>query len=157
MRRAFPPTVNQTQTVVLALTLLSFALILFRLDGQSLRGDEAFATLFASRPLAEIIAELRLSEPHPPLYYVGLHLWPRLASDSELALRLFSGFFGVLAVPLTYLFAQTLFRRRDLSLVAAALIAVNPYLLWHSRDARMYGALPCLLTPGSRPLRSLLS
>ena len=111
----------------------------------SLRGDEAFSVLFASRSLADLLGQLRAAEPHPPLYYVGLHLWMRLAGDGELAVRLPSILAGALLVPLVYALARA-WAPGAPAVLASLLVAVNPFLLWHSQDARMYTLLPAFAT-----------
>jgi hypothetical protein len=57
--------------------------------------------------------------------------------QGEFGLRFYSVIFGVLAIPLTFRLGQTLGDSR-LGLLAALLMAVSPYQVWHSQDARMY-------------------
>ena len=135
------PAARQDALAVWGLTLLALALRLWRASAASLRGDEAFSVLFASRSLADLLGQLRAAEPHPPLYYVGLHLWMRLAGDGELAVRLPSILAGALLVPLVYALART-WAPGAPAVLASLLVAVNPFLLWHSQDARMYTLLP---------------
>ncbi len=137
--------------VIVAITLLGFALRLYRLDHFSLRGDEAFDVLYAAQPLTEIILQDRLSQPYPPLYHASLHYWLLIASRGEFALRWMMGVVpGTLVVPLTYALARRLFgqaetarpeRNRHLGWLAGLLAAVNPYLLWWSQDAHFYSLL----------------
>jgi hypothetical protein len=127
-----------------AIVFLAFALRLFRLDFQELRGDEAFGYFFSLRAYDDITAAtLSLREPHPVGSYFLQHIWLGWAGHSEFALRFVSVWFGVLAVALLYRLA----RRLELSTtasVAALLLAVSPYAIWHSQDARMYSILLAL-------------
>src|SRR5574341_1823900 len=81
------------------------------------------------------------------LMYLALRDWIALAGASEFAARYFSAFFGVLCVPLLYRLAHEIFAQkgtRAIALAAAALIAINPYQIWHSQDVRNYTMWPAL-------------
>lgn len=122
--------------------LLAFALRVFRLDFQELRGDEAFGYFFSLRPYDDIIAAtLALREPHPVGSYFLQHLWLGWVGHSEFALRFVSVWFGVLAVALLYRLARRLELSPATASVGALLLAVSPYAIWHSQDARMYSIL----------------
>lgn len=125
--------------------LLAFALRLFRLDYQELRGDEAFGYFFSLRAYDDIIATtLALAEPHPVGSYFLQHIWLEWAGHSEFALRFVSVWFGVLAVALLYRLARRLELSPPTATVGALLLAVSPYAIWHSQDARMYSILLAL-------------
>ncbi|MFZ1755482.1 MAG: glycosyltransferase family 39 protein [Caldilineaceae bacterium] len=125
--------------------LLAFALRLFRLDFQELRGDEAFGYFFSLRTYDDIIAStLSLHEPHPVGSYFLQHLWLGWAGHSEFALRFVSVWFGVLAVVLLYRLTRRLQLSPATASTAALLLAVSPYAIWHSQDARMYSILLAL-------------
>ena len=85
------------------------------------------------------------SESAPPLYYALAWFWTQLAGTGEFGLRSFSALAGVATVPVTYLLGAEL-RGRRTGLVAAALVAVNPMLLWYSQEARGYALLVLLTT-----------
>jgi hypothetical protein len=123
----------------LAILLAAFALRAWRLDFQELRGDEAFGYFFSLRPYGEIIrATFALREPHPVAGYFVQKAWLDWAGQSEFALRFVSLWFGVLAVALLIRFGSRLGLPPGSVLLAAALMALNPYAIWHSQDARMY-------------------
>lgn len=131
---------------ILALTLAALALRLYRLDAVSLRGDEAFTVIFVQRTWDGLWKGIRTVEPNPPLLYLALRVWVALAGASEFATRYFSAWFGVLCVPLVYRFVREMFggRGRMAAFVAALLIAINPYQIWHSQDIRNYTMWPAL-------------
>ena len=121
------------------LILLAFALRVYRLDFQELRGDEAFGYFFSLRPFTDIVqTTLALKEPHPVASYFLQHVWLTWAGHSEFALRFTSVWFGTLAVALLYRLARTLDLTRPAALLAMLFLAVSPYAIWHSQDARMY-------------------
>ncbi|MCL4459131.1 MAG: glycosyltransferase family 39 protein [Chloroflexi bacterium] len=134
---------SRNSLLVCLLLLLALFLRLFRLDFQSLRGDESFSVLFSAQSLGQITGALLSGEPHPPLYYFALHFWMELAGNSEFAVRFLSVFFDVLAVPLLYSLGRALLGER-VGLVAAGILAINPFHLWNAQDARMYTAYSTL-------------
>ena len=124
--------------VLWGIVLLAFALRVYRLDFFSLRGDESFTVLFVQKPFAQMWHETLTVEPNPPLLYLMLRGWIALAGDSEFVTRFFSVVFGVLSVPLGWRVARELFSHESVALVAAFLLAINPYQIWHSQDVRNY-------------------
>jgi len=124
---------------LICIILLAFALRVFQLSTQELRGDEAFGYFFSLRPLIDIVhATLALREPHQVASYFLEKGWLALAGHSEFALRFASLWFGILAVPLLYTLGQRLRLPASAALLAAGLMAISPYAVWHSQDARMY-------------------
>ncbi|MCS7179409.1 MAG: glycosyltransferase family 39 protein [Anaerolineae bacterium] len=79
-----------------------------------------------------------------PLYYFLLRGWIVLVGYSEYALRYFSLLFGVLCVPLT-LALGTRLMGRTAALVAAALTALAPYMVWYGQEVKMYTLVPALV------------
>ncbi len=123
---------------LLTLTILAFGLRLYRLDYQEMRGDEAFSVMFAQKEPDSILTKtVSTTEPHPPLSFFLLHFWMALTGRSEFALRFSSLFFGVMAVPLAYRLGRQLWDK-EVGLWAAALLALNPFQIWHAQEARMY-------------------
>jgi 4-amino-4-deoxy-L-arabinose transferase-like glycosyltransferase len=121
--------------------LLGFGLRAAYLGEQELRGDEAFGYFFSLQAIPQIVRQtLALEEPHPPTGYFLLHVWLQLAGHSEYALRYLSAWFGVLAIALMLALARQLRLPQAAALVAALLMAISPYAVYHSQDARMYTA-----------------
>src|SRR5207248_1348738 len=77
------------------------------------------------------------SEHTPPLYYALAWVWTRVFGLSEAGVRSLSALAGTAVVPVVYLAARDLLSRRA-GLIAAALAAVSPPLVWFSQDARPY-------------------
>ncbi|MFC1976369.1 glycosyltransferase family 39 protein [Chloroflexota bacterium] len=133
------PNLSQ-KLIILGLTLLAFFLRAYRLDFQSYWIDEAWSVYFANLSPAELWHLLRTAEPLPPFYHPATLYWVKLLGDSEYAMRFFSLLFGVMAVPFTYRLGKDLGDDR-LGLIVALLMAVSPYQIWHSQEARMYSVL----------------
>lgn len=135
---------------LLAILLLAFGLRLFRLDYQELRGDEAFGYFFSQRSPGEIIdATIALAEPHPVASYFVQKAWLALAEGKdggEFALRFGGVWWGVLAVALIYRLGRRLRLGPWPAALAAGLLAISPYAIWHAQDARMYSMSLALTT-----------
>jgi uncharacterized membrane protein len=134
---------NRIRLAMLLLVLVAFALRVHRLDYQALRGDEAFAYLFAQQPLKEMLPSLATIEPHPPLYYATLHLWTSLLGQGEFAARFLSVLVSILMIPMIYRLGSALCGMK-VGWLAALLGSINPFLIWHGQDVRMYSMLACL-------------
>jgi mannosyltransferase len=135
----------------LALTLAALAVRLFNLSYHSLWFDEAMSLHWARSSLPRILeVSMNLVEDRlPPLYYLVLHYWRLLVGDGEVAVRLPSVLMGTLLVPLVYRLAADLFEDRRVALLASALTALNPFLVWYSQEARMYAQAVLLVTLGT--------
>ena len=72
-----------------------------------------------------------------PLYYTLAWGWAHLFGTSEVALRSLSAIFGTATIVIVFALARELFSRR-VALVAAALAALSPDLVWYSQEARSY-------------------
>jgi mannosyltransferase len=131
--------------IIAGLTVAGAALRFATLGVQSYHHDEIVT---ASRVLRDgfwhAMAAVGFSESAPPLYYVLAWLWTQVTGTGELGLRSLSALAGVATIPVAFLLGAEL-RRRRAGIVAAALVAVNPMLLWYSQEARAY-ALFALLT-----------
>jgi 4-amino-4-deoxy-L-arabinose transferase-like glycosyltransferase len=143
--------------VPLAVVLLAWAVRLQNLTYHSLWFDEAMSVHWARSDVGRILqVSMNLVEDRlPPLYYLLLHGWLALAGDGEMAARLPSVVLGVLLVVVVYRLVSGLFGRR-MAALAAVLVALNPFLVWYSQEARMYalavllatGATSCLMAAG---------
>jgi len=118
--------------------LLAFALRSYHLDSQSLRGDEAASVIYAAMPITELWELARVTDPHPPLYYVILHGWQAIMGESAWAMRYAGVMAGTLAVAALYRLTQVTLRNTRLSLLAAFLLAINPLQIWLAQDVRSY-------------------
>jgi mannosyltransferase len=129
----------------LSLSLLALAVRLTNLTYHSIWFDEAMSVHWARSSISRIwqVSMNLVEDRLPPLYYLLLHGWRLLFGDGEIAMRLPSVILGVLLVPVIYQLARDLFDHRTATL-AALLVALNPFLVWYSQEARMY-ALAALL------------
>jgi len=80
---------------------------------------------------------------HPSFYYALLRGWCA-ASESEFMLRLFSALVGVLTIGIACGVGRRL-GGDAVGMAAAVIIAVNPFHVYYSREARMYALLMLLV------------
>jgi hypothetical protein len=80
------------------------------------------------------------SESTPPLYYCIAWVWVRIFGDTEAGLRSLSALAGTLTVPVAYGAGARLISRRA-GLIACALTACSPFLIWYSQEGRSYELL----------------
>ena len=108
----------------------------------SLFGDE-LATYFVvtDRSLGDIVHLLEgnsvTGDLSPPLFFMVASLTDGLGGHAE-SLRLASLIAGLAAIPLTYLLGIWT-AGRAAGLVAAAIIALSPFLIYYTTEARAYG------------------
>jgi uncharacterized membrane protein len=130
---------------VLAVTALAFAIRLYRLDGRSLWLDE----ILTSQPAhlagpAQVITWSQAAINQMPLFYMFtwfLGHW----GDGAVILRLPAAIAGTLLVPTVFLTGRSLFGSRA-GFMAALLIAVLPFAVWYSQEARNYSLLMLMTT-----------
>jgi 4-amino-4-deoxy-L-arabinose transferase-like glycosyltransferase len=125
------------------LTLLAFALRVFRLDAQSLWYDEGVTAMVAQLEWLSLTS-WTANDIQPPLYYYVVAVWGRLAGWSEWSLRFVSVFFGVMAIPVIVALTTRLSQSRRAGLFAALLATLHPLLIYYSQEARMYALLTAL-------------
>lgn len=120
--------------------IAGFLLRFWRLGLRSFDGDEGVILWQATEPNFSQFWESITRDAHPPLTaalsWLGIHLF----GVNEGGLRFFSAFFGVLLVPASYLLASELLDKRR-ALLVAWLVALSPYLVSFSQEARMYAPL----------------
>jgi 4-amino-4-deoxy-L-arabinose transferase-like glycosyltransferase len=125
--------------LMLVATVLRFATI----TGQSYWLDESQAVHELRLPFGAMLHAWTTTEWNPPLYLLIAWPWAKLLGTGELALRALSALLGVAVVPLLYLSGRELVSRRA-GVMAAALTAVNPFMIWYSQEAREYMLLVAL-------------
>jgi mannosyltransferase len=130
--------------LVLAIVCVAGAVLRFAtLDGQSLWFDEAVTARLLRMDLAGLLHAIPDSESSPPLYYLLAWLWTHVFGTGEVGLRSLSALLGTATIPVVWALGRRIGGERA-GLVAAALIAVNPMLVWFSQEARAYGLLVLL-------------
>lgn len=139
------PVRDRTFWGVVAFTILGALLRFWALGAQSYWSDEAVTALLVRMDLREMLDLIPKSESTPPLYYAVAWPWVRVFGSDESGLRSLSALVGTAAVPLAAAAASRLVSRRA-AVMTAALVAVNPLLVWYSQEARAYSLLVGLVS-----------
>src|SRR6185503_8508490 len=128
---------------VVALTLLGAVLRLPTLDRQSFWLDELVTASLLDRGLGDVVREIPRTEATPYVYYVVAWLWSSVFGLGEVGLRSLSALAGTATIPVAYGAGVVLVSRRA-GIVAAALVATSPFLVWYSQEARSYALFALL-------------
>mgnify|MGYP001053484203 CR=1 FL=1 len=126
-----------------AVILIGAYLRLTDLSRQSLWFDEVDVVVRAQRPLDQVLHTFVQQGENGPLYNLMLALWIRVAGISEIAVRFPSAVAGTLAIPLIYLLGRRV-AGSTVGLLAAGLLAISPYHVWYSQEAKMYSIVVLL-------------
>jgi uncharacterized membrane protein len=109
------------------------------LNARGIWFDEAFSIYIARITWSEAIQQLRLFDPHPPLYYIILRKWIRLGTGLA-EVRAFSMLAGTLAVLATVALGARL-GGWNTGLLAGSLVSGSAFAIQASVEARMYPLL----------------
>jgi 4-amino-4-deoxy-L-arabinose transferase-like glycosyltransferase len=140
---AAPPRERSKPLAFLALGAVVAAAALLRFWTLGLQGlwyDEAMTGWLLRGTPGQLLGAIPHTESTPPLYYLIAWGWVRVFGDTEVGLRSLSALAGVATVVAVFAAGRLLASRR-VGLVAAALVAVNPLLVWYSQEARAYALL----------------
>ena len=123
--------------LVIAITAIAALLRFSAITSQSFWVDEAVTVHEVGLSFGAMLHAIHLNESTPPLYYALAWLWTRVFGSGALGIRSLSALAGTALVPVVYLCARELVGRAA-GVVAAALIAVSPFMIWYSQEARSY-------------------
>jgi hypothetical protein len=130
--------------LALAGTALVAAVLRFgALGAQSFWYDEAVTAVLARGALTDLASGRVRDLGNPPLLPILLHGWSRLFGQSDAALRSLSALAGVLCVPVLFSVGRRVAGEKA-GLLAAALLAVDPFQVALGQEARVF-ALATLL------------
>lgn len=129
--------------MLVGLTALAAALRFATLGEQSFWFDETATRWLVGLSPGKLVGALPQVESTPPLYYMVAWAWVRVFGRDEVGLRSLSALAGTATVPIAYHAAAALASRRT-GLIAAALTAVNPLLVWYSQEGRAYALVLAL-------------
>ena len=117
-----------------------FGIRLYNLGGDSFWIDELLTLQNALRGFPAVFTGAR---DHPPIIYILTSVAVQNFGESEFSARLFPMIAGTLSLPLMIAFGKVMGRPLT-GLTAALLLAVSPFHLKYSQEARHYSALMCV-------------
>jgi mannosyltransferase len=129
------------------ITALAAVVRFATLNSQSLWYDETQTVSLVKRGLGDMLRTVPDQEITPHLYDVVAWGWTHVFGTGPVGIRSLSALLGTLTVLVVYAAARELSTER-VALVAAALAAVNPMLVWYSQEARSYPLLIFLIALG---------
>lgn len=125
-----------SSTVWLGLILLlGLALRFYDLGTESYWIDEMSTVVEGQQDILELVTSGRLDQP--PAYYFPFNLWVTTFGTSEISTRAFSVLIGLGSIWLLYFIGQKLFGK-TVGLIAAFLMAISEFQIYHSQQARFY-------------------
>ena len=108
--------------------------------------DEAYLYAELSAPnFRQFLHDFTVTENLPPLYFLMMYVWTRVAGFSEIALKLPSFVCGLLTIAAVYRLGRVAAGART-GLLAAFLYALTPLAIISSAYARPYSLLALLIT-----------
>lgn len=127
----------------MGLTAIAAFLRFATLGVQSYEGDELYTVWLVRMGFHRLVETIPRTESTPHLYYLLAWVWARIFGTGEVGLRSLSALLGTAAVPVAGEIGRVLVSRRA-GILAAALVAANPLLVWYSQEARAYALLVLL-------------
>lgn len=126
---------------LILIILLGVGLRLHHFGDKGFWGDEIWTARPAERSLGYILTHSGVVPGHwrPPVYLVMAH-FALFVGHKEFAVRLPALIFGILGIAMIYRLGR-LFYSKAVGLVPAVLLAISPYHLWYSQEARWYSQL----------------
>ncbi|WP_442936932.1 glycosyltransferase family 39 protein [Nostoc sp.] len=93
--------------------------------------------------IGNVVHNLVTQDTHPPLYFVLAYLWMKLFPSegglvSLFAARSLPALIGAASIPCAYILGRVAFRSPLVGHLAAAMMAVSPYGIFLSQEARHY-------------------
>ncbi len=136
---------SQVGWLVLLLVIIGCWLRVWTIQKNSLWFDEAFSRdVVVHSNLSNLLHYQQIGDTQPPVHFVLLYLWSRIAGDSEIGLRILSAFASMLALPAFYHLGRLLFNRQT-GVIALLLGALSPVQIVYAQEARNYYAISIAL------------
>lgn len=105
----------------------------------SLWGDEAFSAVLSMNPVPKIL-EVIIRDTSPPLYNLTLHFWYQIFGTSEVAIRMLSFLYYVLAIFFVCKIGCLIWNRKT-GLIVSILTFFNPFFFIYAFEGRMYSIM----------------
>ena len=127
---------------LVVILIIAAILRFYKVDFQSLWLDETLSMNAGNPKLSfkEFYKGIMYWEYLPHLYFFGLKIFFSIFGYTILVARIYSAIIGVLGVYSIYLLGKELYNKK-LGLIAAALLSVNYFHIFHSQEVRPYGML----------------
>jgi uncharacterized membrane protein len=93
--------------------------------------------------VSDVVERVFAEDHHPPTYFVLAHLWMKLFPNDDglvnlWAARALPALFGILTIPVIYICSYFTFRSSLIANLTAGMLALSPYGVYISQEARHY-------------------
>jgi 4-amino-4-deoxy-L-arabinose transferase-like glycosyltransferase len=129
---------------ILLVTVVGAVLRFYAIGRQGFWFDESYTDYLVRQAPFHMLSLIPHLESTPPLYYCVAWVWARIFGFGPGGLKSLSALCGTLTIPLVYAATLKLLPSRRAAIIAAALAACNPFLIWYSQEARAYALLVML-------------
>jgi 4-amino-4-deoxy-L-arabinose transferase-like glycosyltransferase len=126
---------NTVTVILIGIIIIAAGLRFYGLDKQSLWYDETFEETAFQRQFLGF--KTFLTPTTPPLHSFFINLIKQKFPLNDFALRTPACIFGLLSVPLLFFLGRKLFNEK-VGIIASFLLAISPFHIWYSQEARMY-------------------
>lgn len=133
---------NRTGLALFIILSIGFILRIYHLNAESFWLDECVSVNTANLNPVAIITQ-HYNSFHPPLYYLVLHFWIKLAGGAEASTRFFSVIVSLGSIFMVYRLGRLLFSK-EAGLLSALIVSISTYHIMYSQETRMYGLVVLL-------------
>ncbi|MBR3628265.1 MAG: glycosyltransferase family 39 protein [Elusimicrobia bacterium] len=129
---------NLYKFIILVVLLLTAIIYIYKIDLLPLGYDELFTiNVVDLQSLQEVIHEGNIEDTHPPLYHFLLFIFVKIFGITELSIRLFSAFCGILSVYFIFVLSKKIFSLKE-GIISSILLMFNTYVMQINQFARDY-------------------
>lgn len=141
LRSTFLPFFHRYLPLVCVMLMVALSLMSYSLFQRDLWTDEAFSASYVHHPsIGAMLQDVRKNEETPPVYFIVIWLWAKVAGNSEVALRALSLLWGMGAVAVFAVLARRWLAPAE-ALVAGFVFAATPILARYLIEVRGYTML----------------
>jgi mannosyltransferase len=117
--------------------LLGIVLRIYTIGNESLWADEGWSFYRGTMSIGALLSDLFFNENNPPVYYVFINIWIKIAGDSEIAIRLPSAIFGIILIYCNFRIGELLYDK-TVGLWFSFITAISLFFIEYSQEARVY-------------------
>nr|AQS32450.1 hypothetical protein [uncultured archaeon] len=128
--------------VLLFIVMFGFSLRFYNLAKESLWLDEIVGSVLPAKQSITYLLNHNINLP-VSTYHIILHYWMQIFGQSEFSVRFPALIFGVLSIFMIYKLGKALFNP-EIGLISALILAVSPFQIHYSQEARPYSLLMLL-------------
>jgi mannosyltransferase len=133
------PNKRRIASVIFSVVLVGASVRAYRLGHQSLWADEVHTVINSDAPLLKVLTRPEPNPNTPTLYYLLIYAVLAIGNRESL-LRLPSMVLGSLSILLLY-FVLHRWLGKVVGIIGAMIMAVSPFHVWYSQEARPYALL----------------